>query len=144
MLIDVILLRLASVLSSDVDDMTIVPGWNALNTGRPSLEGVIDYLVARRPSKYSGMCTIRLVTFRPQVFLLPPDVTNSPAGLILSEPVGALSRPDLVHAGSNSIFEARTFSELSSGLTQAVLAVASSCRETEYVLPRSIVVPSGC
>ena len=46
-----------------------------------------------------------------------------------------------MHAGSNSIFEARTFSELSTGLTQAVLAVANSCRETQCVpsrLPRSI------
>ena len=56
-------------------------------------------------------------------------------GLILSEPVGALSRPDLVHAGSSSIFEARTAAELSTGLTQAVLAVASSCREMQYVAP---------
>ena len=54
MLIDVIFLRLASVLSSEEEDVTVIPGWNALNTGRAALEGVIDYLVARRPSKYSG------------------------------------------------------------------------------------------
>ena len=54
MLIDVIFLRLASVLSSEADEVTVVPGWNGLNTGRPSLENVVDYLVARRPAKYSG------------------------------------------------------------------------------------------
>ena len=57
MLVDVIFLRLASVLSTDADSLSIVPDWTALNTppdGKPSLERVVDYLVAKRPSKYSG------------------------------------------------------------------------------------------
>ena len=57
MLVDVIFLRLASVLSTDEDRLSIVPDWTALNTppdGKPPLEGVMDYLVAKRPSKYSG------------------------------------------------------------------------------------------
>lgn len=55
---------------------------------------------------------------------------DATAGLILSEPVGALNRPDLVHAGSSNIYEARTRAELQSGLMQAVLAAATHCRET--------------
>lgn len=59
MLIDVIFLRLASVTSTDTDNLAIIPEWTALNTAsgpdvRPSLEGVIDYLITKRPSKYSG------------------------------------------------------------------------------------------
>ena len=52
---------------------------------------------------------------------------------MLSDPVGALNRPDLVHTGSSNIYEARTSSDLQSGLTQAVMASAASCRETQYV-----------
>ncbi len=52
---------------------------------------------------------------------------------MLSDPVGALNRPDLLHAGSSNIYEARTFSELQSGLTQAVMASAALCREIQYV-----------
>ena len=55
------------------------------------------------------------------------------SGLVLSDPVGALNRPDLLHAGSSNIYEARTFSELQSGLTQAVMASATLCRDTQYV-----------
>ena len=55
------------------------------------------------------------------------------SGLVLSDPVGALNRPDLLHAGSSNIYEARLFSELQSGLTQAVMASAAACRETQYV-----------
>lgn len=57
MLIDVIFLRLASVMSTDADNLSVIPDWIALNTspgGRPSLEGVIDYLITKRPAKYSG------------------------------------------------------------------------------------------
>ena len=57
MLVDVIFLRLASMLSTDTDSLSIIPDWTTLNTppdGKLSLEGVIDYLVAKRPSKYSG------------------------------------------------------------------------------------------
>ena len=59
MLIDVIFLRLASVTSTDADNLAIIPDWTALNTargpdGKVSLEGVIDYLITKRPSKYSG------------------------------------------------------------------------------------------
>lgn len=57
LLIDVIFLRLASVTSTDVDNLVVIPDWTALNTGpegRPSLEGVIDYLITKRPAKYSG------------------------------------------------------------------------------------------
>ena len=55
------------------------------------------------------------------------------SGLVLSDPVGALNRPDLLHAGSSNIYEARACSELQSGLTQAVMASAALCRETSYV-----------
>ncbi|TBU29777.1 hypothetical protein BD309DRAFT_654178 [Dichomitus squalens] len=116
MLIDVIFLRLASVLSTDQDSLSIVSDWTALNTSldsRHSLQGVIDYLIAKRPSKYSG--------------------------LVLSDPVGALNRPDLVHTGSSNIYEARTSSELQSGLTQAVMASAASCRETHKECARGAV-----
>lgn len=59
MLIDVIFLRLAAVTSTEADNLAIIPEWTALNTapgpaGRPSLEGVVDYLITKRPSKYSG------------------------------------------------------------------------------------------
>ena len=54
MLIDVIFLRLASVLSTEAEDVTVIPGWSTLNTGKPPLDNVLDYLVARRPSKYSS------------------------------------------------------------------------------------------
>ena len=54
MLIDVIFLRLASVLSTEAEDVTVIPGWSTLNTGKTSLDNVLDYLVARRPSKYSS------------------------------------------------------------------------------------------
>ncbi|RDX46782.1 hypothetical protein OH76DRAFT_1355485 [Lentinus brumalis] len=116
MLIDVIFLRLASVMSTDADNLSVIPDWTALNTspgGRPSLEGVIDYLITKRPAKYSG--------------------------LILSEPVGALNRPDLAHVGSSNIYEARTCSELQSGLMQAVLAAATLCRETQKECARGAV-----
>ncbi|KAI0756420.1 hypothetical protein C8Q80DRAFT_1278262 [Daedaleopsis nitida] len=118
MLIDVIFLRLAAVTSTDADNLAIIPDWSALNTapgpgGRPTVEGVIDYLIAKRPSKYSG--------------------------LVLSEPVGALNRPDLVHAGSSNIYEARTCAELQAGLMQAVLAVATSCHETHKECARGAV-----
>ena len=59
MLIDVIFLRLAAVTSTEADNLAIIPEWTALKTapgpaGRPSLEGVVDYLITKRPSKYSG------------------------------------------------------------------------------------------
>ncbi|KAH9932090.1 uncharacterized protein BXZ73DRAFT_90022 [Epithele typhae] len=115
MLIDVLFLRLASVLSAESaeDDVSIVPDWSGLAHGRRPLEGVADYLVAKRPKRYSS--------------------------LILSEPVGALSRPDLEHAGTSNVFEARAFSELASGLAQAVLAVASACRENQKECARGAV-----
>ncbi|KAM5539983.1 hypothetical protein V8D89_006486 [Ganoderma adspersum] len=115
-LVDVIFLRLASVLSTDTDRLSIVPDWTALNTppdGKLSLERVIDYLITKRPSKYSG--------------------------LVLSDPVGALNRPDLLHAGSSNIYEARAFSELQPGLTQAVMASAAACRETHKECARGAV-----
>ncbi|TBU53228.1 hypothetical protein BD310DRAFT_938473, partial [Dichomitus squalens] len=106
-LTDIILLRLATVLSNDVERMYILTEYPIRSVKlheKRSFGGIVDYILAKYPTKSHTR--------------------------ILRTPMDALDDATFRKLGSVNIFEAKTFQQLENGVPQCILAMASWCRQS--------------
>ncbi|KDQ49265.1 hypothetical protein JAAARDRAFT_212279, partial [Jaapia argillacea MUCL 33604] len=116
MLINVILLRVASVDSNEEMAVSIVPEYpiheTALNPGH-SLVGVVDYLLTRLPTKFTRQ--------------------------VLDYPQMTLARADIKQIGTSNIFEAKNLLAIKHGVPQAALTAATWCERTKIGCMRGAI-----
>lgn len=127
MLIDVILLHLASALSDAKEAVSIVPEYAILKTAfdeKRFFGGVVDYLVTKLPSTYTRETAVLFSECSVLLFI---------SGQILTHPIQTLGRPDIKQIGTSNIFEAKNFVEMHQYSSQVVLAAAAMCRQTKHV-----------
>lgn len=127
MLIDIILLHLASTASNEDQDVTIVPEFTVLKTPfneKRFFGEVLDHLITKLPSKY---------TRETAIFLLNCFILSFLPALIISYPMQTLARPDLNQIGTLNIIEAKNLADIRARITQVVLAAAMTCRQRKYV-----------
>jgi len=114
-LINLILLRVASAMSTDQMDVNIIPEYPIAKTlfpGNRSFGGVVDFLLTKLPGRYTRY--------------------------LLGDPTTALGNPDTIKGPvTSNIFEAKR-DNVRAAIPQAVMAAASHCKQ------HSIQVLRGC
>jgi hypothetical protein len=118
-LINMILLHLASTMQSDQSQVNIIPEFPIPKTtfdtddGGQSFSGVVDFLLATVPPKYSRF--------------------------LLDNPVGALANPDAISGSlTPTIIEAKK-DKLFLAIPQATIAVASYCKQHKLPVLRGCI-----
>lgn len=120
----------SSPLQNETSEVNIIPEFLiskttfATDSGEQSFSGVVDYLLARVPPKYSRKRIICIILGK---FL------HGSSGFILENPITGLANQD---AGTWSIapiiIEAKK-NRLTLAVPQATVAVASYCKQHKYI-----------
>ncbi|KAF8625759.1 hypothetical protein AX15_005212 [Amanita polypyramis BW_CC] len=115
-LINLILLRVASIMSIDHMDINIIPEFPIAKTvfpGNRSFRGVVDFLLTKLPEKYSQF--------------------------LLADPTGMLANPDEIKGAiTSNIFEAKR-DNVRAALPQAIIAAASHCKQHNLPVMRGCI-----
>lgn len=102
------------------------------NTGEQSFGGIVDFLLARVPPKFSRKYGIRICSL---------EGSYASLGFLLDNPVGALANPASISWPlTPTILEAKK-DNVSLAIPQATVAVASYCKQHEYIQSSRIPSP---
>ena len=122
-LISLILLRVASTMSTDQMDVNIIPEYPISRTlfpGNRSFGGAVDFLLTKLPGRYT-----RRKIGRSSLHSFDLDCT----GYLLGDPTTALGNPDAIKGPVTSyIFEAKR-DNVRATIPRAVIAAASYCKQ---------------
>ena len=125
-LINVILLRVVSAMSTDETDVNIIPEFPITKTTFPSnlsFDGMVDLLLTKLPSRFTREITI---------FSYDLAISHYFSGYLLLDPTSALGNPEAIDEPmTTSIFEAKR-DNAGAAISQAVMAVASHCTQQGY------------
>ena len=126
-LINLILLRVASSMSIHQIDVNIIPEFPISKTvfhGNLSFGGVVDFLLTKLPEKYTRK--------RNSSYLRTRGCNSPHSEFLLADPTGILANPEEIKGTvSSNIFEAKR-DNVRSALPQAVIAAASHCKQHQY------------
>ncbi|THH16065.1 hypothetical protein EW146_g4526 [Bondarzewia mesenterica] len=136
-LINMVLLRVASVMSVGQIAVNIIPEFaipettSTQDSGNHSFSDVVDFLVTKLSSRYTGKSTFYLTWLSRSKF-------KSPSEYLLGDPTTAVTNPQFIEGPlMSSIFEAKR-DNVRAALPQAVLTTASYCKQ------QGVPVMRGC